>query len=93
MKQNLYQNIVRYAMLYMVKCWVVKNQHANKVIVAYITMLCWNYGNTRQNKIRNYNIIKSIELTPIVEKFVENRFRSFRHVERRLVESIIMKEN
>lgn len=93
MKQNLYQNIVRYAMLYMVKCWVVKNQHANKVIVADITMLCWNYGNTRQNKIRNYNIRKSIELTPIVEKFVENRFRPFRHVERRLVESIIMKEN
>jgi hypothetical protein len=44
---------------------------------------------TRQDRIRNDNIRESIGVTPIVEKMVETRLRWFRHVERRLVDSVV----
>jgi hypothetical protein len=44
---------------------------------------------TRQDRIRNDNIRESIGITPIVEKMVETRLRWFRHVERRLVDSVV----
>ena len=50
-------------MLYDTRCWVVKNQHKNKLSVAKIKMLYWMYNKTKQNKIKSVNI-----RAPIVEK-------------------------
>jgi len=38
------------------ECWVVKNQHDNKVSAAEMRMLCWIRGKTRRNKIGNDTI-------------------------------------
>lgn len=72
MKVKFNQTAVKPAMLYAVEYWAIKNQNENKVIVANIRMLHWMCDYIR----------KSVRITPIIKKMVENRFRWFRLVER-----------
>ena len=58
-------------MLYGTKCWAVKKQYASKMNVAEIRMLRWMCGKTRRDKIRNEQIFKMIEVTPIEKKMRE----------------------
>lgn len=67
---KFYQTVVRPAILYGTKCWVLKNQHENKVSVQKLKMLHWMCGSTIKDRIRNENIIESVGVTPIVEKMV-----------------------
>jgi len=46
-------------MLYGMECWVVKNQHENKISVAEMRMLHWMCGKTRRDEIRSDNIRES----------------------------------
>lgn len=59
-------------MLYKTGCWVVKNQHENKINLAEMKIFCWMYSKTSHDKIINENIR---ELTSIVEKMVKNRLK------------------
>lgn len=52
--------MVRPAMMHETKCWVIKNQHENKVSVEDMMMLRWMCGETRYDKIKNNNIRKSV---------------------------------
>jgi len=52
-------------------------------------MLCWMCGKTRRDMITNDNIRERGGVTPIVENMVENRFRWFGHLERRLVDFVV----
>lgn len=49
-------------MLYWTKCWVVKNQHRNKLSVENMRMC----GIIRQAKTKNYNIRESVGVSYIV---------------------------
>lgn len=72
LKGRFYQNVVRPTMLYETKCWMVKNPHENKARVVDMMMLCWMCGKTRQDKIKNKNIINSVGVAHTVKKMVEN---------------------
>src|SRR4051812_20689999 len=52
-------------------------------------ILGWMCGKTQHDKIRNENIRDCAEVTPIVEKMMENRLRWFGHVEIILVDSVV----
>jgi len=56
-------------------------------------MLRWISGKTIRDRIRNDNINKTVEVAPIVEKFVENKLRWFGLVERRLVDAVRRRVN
>lgn len=75
-------------MLYGTKCWVVENQHENKVSVAEI-MLPWMYGKSIWDGIRNYNIREGVGVAPRVETMVENWLRWFGHVKSRPVDYVV----
>lgn len=57
--------------------------------VAEMRMLCWICDKTIYDKIRNENIRENVEVTPIVEKMVKNRFKWFVHLERRPLDFMI----
>lgn len=52
-------------------------------------MLWWVSGKTRHDRNRNKNTRESDGVEPVVEKMVENKLRWFRHVQRRLVDSVV----
>lgn len=58
--------MVKPVVLHEIKCWAVKNQHNKKVSVAEMRMLRWICGKTRDDRIRNENVI--VWVTPIVKK-------------------------
>lgn len=88
LKGNFYRTAVSSLMLYKTRYCMVKNQHENKVSVVEMRMLCWIYGKTRHNKIKNDNI-RECWVTPIVEKMVENGLEWFEYVERRSVNFVV----
>jgi len=47
-------------------------------------------GKTRRDRIRNDTIRERVGVAPAVEKMVENKLRWFGHVERRLVDAIVV---
>jgi len=48
-------------------------------------------GKTRRHKIRNDNIRETVVVTPIIEKMVENKLRWFGNLERRPIDSVVMR--
>lgn len=48
-------------------------------------------GKTKHDKIINDNIRKSVGVTPIVKKMVENKLLWFRNVERRYVDDYVIR--
>jgi len=52
-------------------------------------MLYWMFSKGRWYKIRNNTIREGVRVTPIVEKKIGNKFRWFRHVERRHVDDAV----
>jgi hypothetical protein len=76
-------------MLNGMECWVVKNQHENKISVGEIRMLCWMCGETRRDRITSDNIRERVGVAPVVENMVENRLGWFGHVDRRPVNSVL----
>ena len=57
-----------------------KENHAPKMSVAEMRLLCWMCGNTRRDKVRNKDIRTDIGVVSIEEKMRENRLRWFDHV-------------
>lgn len=53
LKVKFYRTTVIHTMLYEMKCLTLKNQYENKVSVTEMRMLCWTYGKTRKDVIRN----------------------------------------
>jgi len=53
-------------------------------------MLRWMCGKIRRNKIRN-DMRERVRVALIVEKMVDTRLRWFEHVERRPVDSVVMR--
>lgn len=51
-------------------------------------ILCYMYGKTRENKIKNNNIIESVGITPIVK----NRLKWFDHVKRSMINFVLRVE-
>jgi len=43
---------VRPTVLCVTECWVLKNQHENKINVAEMRMFCWMGGKTKRYRIR-----------------------------------------
>lgn len=68
LKEIFYRVVIRYAMLYEIECWTIKNQPENKVSVIKMKILCRIYGKTGYDKIRNGNIKESDVVTLIVKK-------------------------
>ena len=57
-----------------------KRHHAQKMSIAKMRMLCWMFGNTGRDKVRNEDIHTKIGVASIEEKMRENRLRWFGHV-------------
>lgn len=72
-----------------VEFWIIKNQAENKLSVVEMRILCWIYGKTIYDMIKNDNIRETVVVAHIVEKLVENRIRSFEHVERKFVDYMV----
>jgi hypothetical protein len=52
-------------------------------------MLRWICGHTRKDQVRNDDIRKRLEVTPVEKKLVQYHLRWFRHIQWRLVEASI----
>ncbi|KAJ7979012.1 Retrovirus-related Pol polyprotein LINE-1 [Quillaja saponaria] len=89
LKGKFYKSAVRPAMLYGTECWAVKKQHSHKMGVAEMRMLRWMTGHTRNDRIRNEEIRRKVEVAPIEEKMRENRLRWFGHIQRRPMDAVV----
>jgi hypothetical protein len=69
-------------MLYGAECWPKKDVMFTKSLVKMCT-LCWIYGHTKRDRVRNDDIRDSGSTKPpIEEKLVQHQLRWFRHVQR-----------
>lgn len=71
LKKKFYSNVAIPTMLYERECWVINNQHDNKVSVTEIRVLRWMCSKIGCDKIRNDNIKECVSVTPIIKKMVE----------------------
>ncbi|XP_070012880.1 uncharacterized protein [Nicotiana sylvestris] len=83
LKGKFYRAVVRPALLYGIKCWLVKISHVQMMKVAKMRMLRWMYGNTKMDMIRNEDIREKVGVAPIEDKMREARLRWFGHIQRR----------
>ena len=74
-------------MLYGTKCWAVKHRHVHKMGVTEMRMLRWMCGHTRNDKIRNEDILGKVGVAKIEGKMRENRLRWFGHVKQKLTDA------
>lgn len=75
LKGKFYHTIIRLAMLYGMDSWDTKKQHMSSMSVAEIRILRWMYGKTLEDRIRNENIRRMIEVTPIEDMREKDRLR------------------
>ena len=73
-------------MLYGAECWPTKRRHVQQLSVVEMRMLCWIYGHTRRDRVRNDDIRDRLGVAPIEEKL---RLRWFGHVQRRPPEASV----
>jgi hypothetical protein len=72
LKDKFYRTAIGPAMMYGAECWATKGQHIQNMSVAEIRMLCWIYGHTRKDRIRNDDIRDKLGVAPIQEKLVQH---------------------
>jgi hypothetical protein len=68
LKGKFYRTKIRPAMLYGAKCWPTKRRHIQQLSVAEMHKLCWIYGHTRLDRVRNDDIRDRLAVAPIEEK-------------------------
>ena len=83
LKGKLYRTVVRPAMMFGSQCWALKKNGENAMATAEMKMLRWSCGCTKLEKIHNTKIRAKLNVTPIVEKLVQQRLRWYGHVARR----------
>jgi hypothetical protein len=59
-------------MLYGAECWPTKIRHIQQLSVAEMRMLCWIYGHTRLDRVRNNDIRDRLRVVPIEEKLIQH---------------------
>ncbi|KAF3665242.1 ATP-dependent (S)-NAD(P)H-hydrate dehydratase [Capsicum annuum] len=91
LKDKFYRVVVRPAMLYGAKCWLVKNFHIKKLKVAEMRMLRWMCGLTRRDRIMNEAIQEKLGVASVQDKMREVRLRWFGHVMRRGTDAPVWK--
>jgi hypothetical protein len=74
---------IRAAMLYEAECWSTKRRHIQQISATEIHMLCWIYGHTRLDRVRNKNIHDRLGVASIEEKLIQHQLRWIEHVHRR----------
>jgi hypothetical protein len=55
-------------MLYGAECWPTKRRHIQELSVADMHMLCWIYGHTRLDRVRNDDIYDRLGVAPIKKR-------------------------
>jgi hypothetical protein len=83
LKGKFHGMVICAAMLYGAECWPTKRRHVQQLSVAEMRMLCWIYGHTRRDRVRNEDIRDRVGVASIEEKLVQHRLRWFGHVQRR----------
>lgn len=53
LKGKFYRTAIRSAMLYCIKCWATKKQHASKMSAVEMSMLRWMCGKALRDTIRD----------------------------------------
>jgi hypothetical protein len=76
LKGTYYKAVVRTAMMYGTKCWVVNRKTEQRMSVEKMRMLRWMSGVTRDGKMRNEYIRGSIGVASIVDRMRKNRLTS-----------------
>lgn len=59
-------------MLYGAKCWIANKQHIHKMSVVEMRLLRWMSSKTRNDRIRNESIRKSLSVAPTGDKMKGN---------------------
>ena len=89
LKGKFYRMTIRPAMLYGAERWSTKRRHVQQISVAEMRMLCWIYGHTRRDRVRNDDIRDRLRVAPIEEKLVQHRLRWFGYVQRKPPEALV----
>jgi hypothetical protein len=92
LKGKFHRMVICAAMLYGAECWPTKRRHVQQLSVAEMRMLCWIYGHTRRDRVRNEDIRDRVGVASIEEKLVQHRLRWFGHVQRRPPEAPVRSE-
>ena len=71
------------ALLYGIKCWLVKKNFEQKMDVTEMHMLRWICGHTMIDRIKNQDFREKLEVAPQSAKMREKRLRWFGHVQRK----------
>ena len=67
--------VVRFALIYRVKCWSIKKSHVQRIRVAEMRMIRWICGHKKLDKNKNELIRGKIQVASIEDKMREARLR------------------
>jgi hypothetical protein len=91
LKCKFYRTTISPAMLYGAECWPTKRRHIQQLSVVEMHMLCWIYGHTRLDRVRNDDIRDRLGIAPIKEKLTQHWLRWFGHVHQRPPEAPMLR--
>ena len=80
LKESFYQTVIRLVTLYDNKCWVLKYQQGQKMMMVEMRMLRYIIEYTRTNKLWNNYIWEKMCITPIEKKIIKTRLQLFGHI-------------
>jgi len=84
LKGKIYHMVVRPALLYGYKCWVIQENQVRRVMVAEIGLIWWMCCHKRLDRIKNEVNAGKVKVAPIDGKMRKNRPRLFGHVRDKL---------
>jgi len=84
--------VVLSVLLYEAKCWPIKKNQVQTLMVAEMRMIRRICGYTRLDRIKNVVIRERVGVTPLEEKMRETRLRWFGHAKRRSVNTPVRRD-
>ena len=88
LKAKVYEAIIRPALTYGSECWAMKVNNKRKIATTDMRMLRGILGVTRRDHIRNEEIRRILNISPIDEVMRCGRLRWFGHVQRRDADNV-----
>ena len=88
LKAKVYKTVVRPALLYGSETWATNKRDEDRLVVVEMRMLRWMNGLTREDRVENRFVRRSIKVADIRLKVTERRLKWFGHVKRREEEHV-----